>query len=926
MKDGDTDKLADGTTVGVTDVLYQDYAGGIHSATFFLGANKLELKDTDVTDAGSTTALKVDDNTIDDALVTIEGSDTNSTFKITRIHVNMTADDNYFVPAGGKLSDAIKQEGGTSAEPEVLFTQNWNIEYRGLKNVNSEKIKLKTSGSNQYNLKFIDGDGNNVDVPIAKALAANQTLFGEIGKDFINVENRVITKDDYFVVTDGSRKRGERKTYVLQYKGADKVTADNPVLKFKNVGSGNTIEQTYSQGSPLATLKIGGADFRVYSESDIFQNDFDIKVDLDADGAINNINDSFVNITTRYGAEIGLINLSLGQNIPPNIILSIKTPDENRDGNAKDNTENLIAIDFVVNITSDSNAKVSHTKLSGFTSGQKGQQLSLRTPDGKTNVEYGYTSYGAFITRETPTNDPTTFEVDYPESQRYSLVYITTGNSNVIEEPGSNITISNSKRKWKVETSNHLELGEEFRNGNKQVETLRNITTYIDKSNLDILASGSVTNNKSTYPYNQYMYFLGPGTESALDAGYVIYTENDNDIVADFLHYKSGKEIGRWLLEFTTAFESGIYDDSGNPSLTGLSLKDFEGSILKILGKNYTISTAKRTSTDGNGVELTLINGADKLELNDTDIKDVASTDTLKVNDNNIDDAFVIIEGSDDNSTFKITRLHVNMTADDNFFIPAGGRLGDIITEEGGSGAEPGVLFTQNWDIAYLGLNNPDTQKIKLSNSDSNQYNLKFVDGNGNLVTVPIAKSSGGNEISMGGANGLSNGQFINSESLSIPKDAYFIITDASRKRGERPTLVLQYKGADKITADNPLLKFKELGSGNTIEQIYTNSSPLATLNIEGANYDVYAIDDPMRAVLSSDDFSIRVDMDSNNILNNDSKSNIVITSLFGAEINITNQTNRSILLRIRTPDENIDGFAKNSIENLYPSVLMFNI
>src|SRR3989338_1873780 len=31
MKDGDTDKLADGTSIGVTDVLYQDYAGGVQA-------------------------------------------------------------------------------------------------------------------------------------------------------------------------------------------------------------------------------------------------------------------------------------------------------------------------------------------------------------------------------------------------------------------------------------------------------------------------------------------------------------------------------------------------------------------------------------------------------------------------------------------------------------------------------------------------------------------------------------------------------------------------------------------------------------------------------------------------------------------------------------------------------------------------------
>ncbi|MBI2541888.1 hypothetical protein HYV80_04215 [Candidatus Woesearchaeota archaeon] len=436
MKDGDTDKLADGTSVGVTDVLYQDYAGGIHSATFFIGANKLELKDTNITQStvASSNSLKVDDNTIDDAAILIEGSDDDSTFKITRIHVNMTADDNYFVPAGGKLSEAIKAAGGSSAEPQVLFTENWDIEYRGLKKVNTEKIKVKTSGSSQYNLEFVDGDGNKVDVPIAKAPSASKVIFGDVDKYFVNRENKSITKDDYFVVTDGSRKRGERKSYVLQYKGADKITADNPVLKFKNVGSGNTIEQTYSAGSgggtqQLATLKVGGADFKVYNASEtdgsgsIATNDFDILVDMDASGGIAGSNNSFVNITTRYGAEIGLVNESTGT--VNSIQLTIKTPDASRDGDAKDNWENVAASDFAINITGDSSTKVAMALLSAYSSGQAGQRITLRTPDGKTNIAYGYTSYGTFITHETPSSEPATLDIDYPETQRYPMVYIT---------------------------------------------------------------------------------------------------------------------------------------------------------------------------------------------------------------------------------------------------------------------------------------------------------------------------------------------------------------------------------------------------------------------------------------------------------------------------------------------------------------------
>ena len=437
LKDGDTDKLftgtADAITIGVTDVLYQDYAGGIHSATFFLGANKLELKDTDVTDTVSSNQLKVDDNTIDDAPVIIEGTTTNTTFKITRIHVNMTADDNFFVPAGGKLSDAIKQEGGTSAEPQVLFTENWDIEYRGMKKVNTEKIRVKTSGSSQYNLEFMDGDGNKVDVPIAKAKAASALVFGDTDKNFINNENSTIKKDDYLVVTDSTRKRGERKTYVLQYKGADKVTADNPVLKFKNLGDSKTIEQTFSSGEQLAILKIGGADYRVYNATEgtnnLLVNDFDIRVDLDASGAINVGNRSIINITTRYGAEIQLINRTTVMDVDDDgfssVQLIVKTPDEGRDGNSKDSVENLQALDFGINITADSNTKVVFGLLSGFTNGMNGQRISLRTPDGKTNIAYGYTSYGTFITHETPSSEPATLDLMYPESQMYPLVYIT---------------------------------------------------------------------------------------------------------------------------------------------------------------------------------------------------------------------------------------------------------------------------------------------------------------------------------------------------------------------------------------------------------------------------------------------------------------------------------------------------------------------
>ncbi|MBI2650995.1 hypothetical protein HYX01_00840 [Candidatus Woesearchaeota archaeon] len=424
MLKGETYKLTDGTTIGVSTILYQSYAGGVHSASFFLGAQKVELKDTNITEANavSSNALKVGDNTIDDAFVVIEGTDDDSTFKINRIHVNMTADDDFYVPKGGKLS-----QNPDLTEPEVLFTNNWDIDYRGLKEETMETVELTTSGSTKYVLKFLDGNGNKVTLPLAETPTGSEVDFGETGKRLVNRENLTIEKNDYLILTDNSQKRGERKTYVLQYKGADKVTADSPVIKFKDLGSGETIEQTYSAGSgedvqQLAILKLGGADHRIYNaSSSIRANDFAILVDLDASGALSTVPNETVNLTTKHGLEIGLQNVTKGE---PGILVSFKTPDSDRDGSAADTVQTLQATDLVVNVTA-SSAQVAHSFVDLTTSGQKNTKINLKTPSGETNIAYGYTSYGAFITRKTPSSEPATLKIEYPKKQREALVYVT---------------------------------------------------------------------------------------------------------------------------------------------------------------------------------------------------------------------------------------------------------------------------------------------------------------------------------------------------------------------------------------------------------------------------------------------------------------------------------------------------------------------
>jgi len=286
-------------------------------------------------------------------------------------------------------------------------------------------------------------------------------------------------------------------------------------------------------------------------------------------------------------------------------------------------------------------------------------------------------------------------------------------------------TQQGTKEQWLVETSaNKLELSEELLtiDSKESRETLRDIKKVIGQNELKALSSGQITNAKGISTYNQYLSILGPGEEANKDTGYVRYTEDDLDVTADFLYFKSSREIGTYTIEFIPSLRSDIGND--------FVLKEFENIDLKLFGKKYTLATAKLATPKSlsEGIVLTLMNGAEKLELKDTNIYDTASSNTLKANDNFIDDAFVIIEGNNDGTTFNINRIRVNMTADDNFFIPAGGKL-----SENPDLKQPEVLFTNNWDIIYKGLTEELMEKITLDPVSNTQYLLNF---NNQQVTV----------------------------------------------------------------------------------------------------------------------------------------------------------------------------------------------
>jgi hypothetical protein len=255
LGDGDTYKLDDGTYLGVSDITYQNFAGGLMQSTVYVGADKIELKNG--------TSMSVNAESIGETRVDIAASISGGDISISEIAINMTAEDDLYVSKGGKLSEAEDLD-----EPEVLVTQNWDIVYSGLDDSDYEEFSLKKSTDSRIDLSFENYNGDLITFPL---IYTNESgVYG--GKDqkyalVLNASNS-ITKDDYFILNtaDPSSQSNDARSFVLRYKGADKATDTSPKMKFDVLGVDSNKEITLTT-SGTSSLKLGGSTFSFRNSS-----------------------------------------------------------------------------------------------------------------------------------------------------------------------------------------------------------------------------------------------------------------------------------------------------------------------------------------------------------------------------------------------------------------------------------------------------------------------------------------------------------------------------------------------------------------------------------------------------------------------------------------------------------------------------------
>ena len=436
MADGDTDVLDDSTNIGVTSITYQNYAGGIHSAKFFLGADKVELENNQ--------AMKVNEETISEANVEVTSSLSSGDIAIDDLAINMTADDDLYIAIGDKLSTEAELD-----EPEVLFTQNWDITLAGVESTGEEKIDLAFSeGNDQADLTVTLADGlASIPLVFDNSSSAEQLGLGEDDDQrfrFAFAER--ITDEDMFIVSskDPTLAANDANSYFLQYKGSDDTAETTPKVRIKNLVTGETYERSLTEADSTHItfdLKLGGVTYTFSNVSTPASDDFSINLTDSytltgvASGTGNKGGTSTMGMTQRFRT---------GQNNMVTLVANGTLVNADDFGNTTHSNPNSYGVTVVVDDgdkmddatdatgTPDSLLNVSidgSTSDKDLSTSTGGLASALVSDPGDSDIQYLGANYGGKLTITAPESGPSKYELSIPKEQAHVKLYVTSGST-----------------------------------------------------------------------------------------------------------------------------------------------------------------------------------------------------------------------------------------------------------------------------------------------------------------------------------------------------------------------------------------------------------------------------------------------------------------------------------------------------------------
>jgi hypothetical protein len=353
--------------------------------------------------------LKVNNEDIESADVAIDYMYNGLNIEIQSFTIVMNAEEDYYVRGAERLSEIIELAG---KDEEVLFTNNWDIEYAGIARDVNEIVDIKKSGNDKYRLQFENSVGLVIDVPFAYSGIADEVRFGDDTSRLVLDPRSVIEAGDYFILTDANS-----VTNIVQYAGAD-----NNGLTFNfqhSANSGTSTTVTYSRpvsaggvaGTGSATLSISGTPFTITNAaadsdaSGLLIPDFPITLDdisFQQDVGVYGTDGigEWTTLFTRYDAQITLRDADIASSTNP---LLFRFRDDSGNVFSADVTGVGNEVDLLIN---------------------QPNTVPLTAPDGTIDHDYGYSKYGTYVDLFNPTSGPREVTLLHPSEESEAVVYL----------------------------------------------------------------------------------------------------------------------------------------------------------------------------------------------------------------------------------------------------------------------------------------------------------------------------------------------------------------------------------------------------------------------------------------------------------------------------------------------------------------------
>lgn len=424
--EGSTDKLSNGLEIGVRDIMTNDREGLV---SFFLGANKISLTDTNYEDSSyydSSSAVEVAEEGINNAQLKISGTNiTSSVIEVTDIRYRLYANSvkgDIWVPPGSGVKEFVK-------EPEGFINPMWDVRYEGLYDVPAHELKFNAQGDDAYKLDFTSNEGLDYSIPfVDNSGSSTSILLGDEDDRLYFVEaasvtpvaNYVIAEDSYLVFTDKNTETGF--TRVLQWEDID---TDEKQMTFEDLAEGSktaTYTGTISNNGVNVTspvygeLNVGGTTYRIYV-TNTSTNTYKLAVDHNGDGDVAS---DEVNIIVKGG---GIVDLGSTNSPGDTFVAQLKTLSSEFDENSGDE---------VINVTI-YNRSSNEVGL-GVTAG-----VTLFDLEDNDEISQGMSNYGVFFELNDPSGSDQAEEltIQYPDTQVGAQVVVTAGTVTSSQSGGS---------------------------------------------------------------------------------------------------------------------------------------------------------------------------------------------------------------------------------------------------------------------------------------------------------------------------------------------------------------------------------------------------------------------------------------------------------------------------------------------------------